>query len=420
MKRQFVEKIKESNYSIISDVSDLVKGYPPDKLKKLNQLSGVFTNLKKYLSNQHVFSSPHLYKGEGICNYISYLLYDGIRKENNGQCDNQTFNDFKDFVDRYSENTGSRICKYMLKYMKYTDYQKWVALYNLYDKYTEIPQASTETYIKYCSSMHNLVYEYNQFLKDYPSDSSEFDDVLTKFEKLMKAITQAAEKNCTRQYFTINEPSLFKRIEEKIPPTPKTLSGPESNLPQRGPLDNESKPNPPELTSTSTMLGGEQLRDDLGNLQSSQVSNTLEVAPASESREFVGKRPPHHNLGHSEQLVSFTPQETYESRRNYGLRGPYEQERYIETNETYPPEDNSILVTKQLGLGSEKEHGGVMTDMKNAFSGFMNSVDPVPVVGVSGGIGALFLLFRVLKVLKIYPCFYSIFKQKYTFHIITL
>ncbi|EDL42662.1 variable surface protein Vir6, putative [Plasmodium vivax] len=395
IKYQFGNKLRDYNYSIIESVRNYERDHAADVVQKHNVLSDVFTNVKKYLSNGHVFTSGE-YDGPGTCKYISYLLYDGIRNIY-GACDKDTFQIFKDFVDGYNNITRSTMCKNELKYLDDHEFKRMKDLYHLYDKYNELLPKLPFWYKEYCEDVVYLIGLYNTFLRDYESNSKEFNKVLTKIGELNNTVKKEGGKNCRRTYY-IGNPRLFEPEEEKIQPPARTPLASESNLLQGGPLDSAVKTEPPKLTSSSPMLGGERLREHLENLQSSQVLNTLEVAAASESREFVGKRPPHHNLGHSEQLESFTPKETYESRRNYGPQGPYEQERYSDENETFLQGKDYFVVKEQLGLGSEKEHEGVITNMKNAFSGFMNSVDPVPVVGVSGGMGALFLLFRYTPV----------------------
>ncbi|SCA60661.1 Plasmodium vivax Vir protein, putative [Plasmodium vivax] len=394
LKYQFVERVENIIY-ITDRVKTFENEYSSIKRQNLDRLPKVYTKLKKYLSNDAVFAATGTYNGDATCNYINYLLYDGIRNENHGHCDEQTFNNFRDFVYDYNKSTRSRICINNLKHLDFEVFRKWEALYNLYDTYSNIPPANTNTYKEYCSRMHNLAYLYNQFLKAYPSDSSAFDDALTKFEKLMNTITKDAERNCFKEKFPINKPRLFVPTVVQMPPPANPSSASESNLPQGGPLDSAVKTKPPELTSSSTMSVDKQKIAYPENSQRSDVSEPPKVVEASVSQETLERRPPHQNMEHSEQHVLFTPHESYEPRRTYRPGDYYGQVGHIDTNEILSSEENSLLVTKQLGLGSEKEHGGVMIDMKNAFSGFMNSVDPVPVVGVSGGMGALFLLFRL-------------------------
>ncbi|CAG9473025.1 unnamed protein product [Plasmodium vivax] len=397
LKYQFVERIKESPYTITDEVKKIEEVYPPKELENLKKLPNVFTNLKKYLSNSGVFASSN-YNGDVTCNYINYLLYYGIRKDKHGDPDETTFNDFRDFVNKYNEKTKSTMCLHKIKRLNFDVFRKWEALYHLYDKYMELSSANPPYYYKYCDSMNNLVYIYNNFLKVYPSDSLEFNDVLTKFEQLMNTITQTGKIHCEGENYTINKPSLFKETVKETPQLPNTLSRPESNPSQEGTLYSAVNSQYSEGTSLSTTSVGEQQRTYTENLQSSQVSDLSKVETNVVSQESVDRNQGHDNLKHSEQHESFGLQERYLSRRTYGPSGSYRPREYIETKETDPLGENSVVEKEQLGLRPEKENVGVMTNIQNALSGFMKDVDPVPVVGVSGGMGALFLLFRYTPV----------------------
>ncbi|KMZ82937.1 hypothetical protein PVIIG_05584 [Plasmodium vivax India VII] len=408
----------KNNYSINEKISGYGKTYLALKQLKPNELSEVFTNLMKYLSNGHVFTSGK-YNGQGTCNYISYLLYDGIRNKIGGY-DEDTFDIFKEFVDKYNETTSSTMCKDMIIHLDDDKLNKMKALYELYDNYYILSGENAQGRYHYCGDMLKFVHLYNSFLHKYPSDSLEFNNILTPFKVLMENVTKAGRKKCTDQHFTIREPDLFKQTEEQIKPQTNITLGPENKPSQEGTINSVVNPQHSEVTSSPTRSVGEQERTYTEISQRSDVSEPPKVVEDSVSQETLERRPPYQNMEHSEQHVLFTPHESYEPRRTYRPGSYYEQERYIEKDETFPPREYSFVGTEQLGLGSEKENVGFMANMRNTITGVLGEVDPIPVVGVSGGMGALFLLFRVFKVLKIYPCVYSIFKEKFTFHIINL
>ncbi|SCA82186.1 hypothetical protein PVC01_000122000 [Plasmodium vivax] len=350
IKHQFGKKLKDNDY-IDPKIVSFVKTYKPDKLQKLNELSDVFTNLKKFLSNHHVFGFRNYY-GQGICNYISYLLCDKIR-DTYGECDEKAFNALKEFVNGYNNNYDSYMCREMLNRIDSTEYEK---LKNLY-----------------------------QF--------SYFYDIFTEFKVLMENIIENAKKvqKCKEQNFILGKQSLIKPIEENIQAPPIISLESEGKLPQGDPLDSEVKSEPPELTSSLTTSAREQDRAYSGNSQRSEVASNF--VP----RESADRNQAHEKLDNSEHESS-RRQQSYVSRGPYGLGNYYESRGYLKTNEILSPEENTIVEKEHLELGPEKGNAGLMTKIQGAFSGFINEVQPGPVLGVSGGMGALFLLFKYTAV----------------------
>ncbi|KMZ96371.1 hypothetical protein PVNG_06148 [Plasmodium vivax North Korean] len=393
IKRQFVDKITKNEINIISYVREFEETYTHDKLQKLDKLPNVFTNLKKYLSNTHVFISGE-YDGQGTCNYISYLLCDGISKKN-GECDEETFNILKEFVDTYNEKKRSHMCINNIKHIVKEEFLKMKALYELYDKYKDLYIQRIHYKDDYCKDMVYLVGIYNKFLYNYESRAYQFNDVLKQFEKLMETITETGKTRCKDDHIYIRKPDLFKETVEQIQPPTNTLSSPETNPSHGGTLYSELNPKPQEVPNSSTTFVGEQQRAYLENFQRS------EVAATSVRQEPVERRQSREHLEHSEKHVSLRPQQSYVSPGTYVSGKYYGHEGYREANETFLQGKDSITEKEQLGYGPGKENVGAITNIQSAFSGFMKDVDPIPVVGVSGGMGALFLLFRVFKVLKI-------------------
>ncbi|VUZ99252.1 PIR protein [Plasmodium vivax] len=393
---QFDEKLK-GDYTIIKKVLDFEKDHASDIVQKIKGLSDVFINLKKYLSNGHVFASGE-YDGLGTCKYMSYLLYDGIRNKY-GRCDKETFDIFKDFVNRYNNITHSNMCNNKLNLLEDHEFNKMKNLTLLYDKYIFLlPRVDHYKYVEgYCDHVLFLVKLYNYLLNNYEFYNKEFNNILIKFRKLMNNITDRSETYCQVRY-SIGNPRLYEPPVERTQDPDTTALGLESGLSQQGILNSTPHPKPEEEKSSSTMLGGSQEITGTGNLQSSQVSDQLEAPESSVLQEPVERSSPYQKLEDSEPHVYFGPQETYVLREPRGSGSFYERRGHTDTNETFLPGKDSIPVTKQLEFGSEKENAGVMTKIQDAFSGFINEVEPGPVLGVSGGMGALFLLFKYTPV----------------------
>ncbi|KMZ76889.1 hypothetical protein PVIIG_05930 [Plasmodium vivax India VII] len=398
IKYEFGKKWDDYKYSIIEDVSNFEKKHTTNIVEKYKELSDVFYNLKKYLSNGHVFSS-NVYNGQGACKYISYLLCEGISKQY-GKCDQEIFNTFKEFVDSYNKSTNHRKCKEMVKHLEDHEFKKMQELYYLYDEYMKLLPKLRIWYDEYCQDVLYVVKLYNSFLYKYTSHSEEFNNILKKIGELMNTVTKAGGTGC-RETYSLNEPRLHEPPVEKTHQPPNTPLEPGNRLSPGATLESAHKLRAQEVTSSSTLVG-KQERSDTENLQGSQVSDQLEAPATSVLQEPTEGRSPHQKIEDSEQLVSFTTQKSYVSPGHYEQGNYYEQGGYREAKETYPSGEDSYSGREQLeGHLLGKENVGVMTNIQNAISGIMNGVDPVPVVGVSGGMGALFLLFRVFKVLKI-------------------
>ncbi|KMZ98403.1 hypothetical protein PVNG_04347 [Plasmodium vivax North Korean] len=420
IKYEFGKKWDEYRYSIFEDVLTFEKKHTTNIVEKYKELSDVFYNLKKYLSNGHVFSS-NVYNGQGACKYISYLLCEGISKQY-GKCDQEIFNTFKEFVDSYNKSTNHRKCKEMVKHLEDHEYKKIKELYHFYDKYKEILPKLQFWYKEYCEDVLYLVGLYNSFLYKYTSHSTEFNNILKKMGELMKPVTKAGGTKCRKTY-PMNEPRLHEPPVEKTHQPPNTPLEPGNRLSQQGTLDSAPNSKSEKVRSSTTMLGAEQKIKDTENLQGSQVSDQLDapaVSATSVLQEPTEGRSPHQEIGHSEQHESIKQQETYdlgeptrsgssyEQENPYGSGSSYEQENphgsgslykpessyapgsyhkqggYTKINEKLLPGEYPNVVTEQLEEhGPGKENVGFMTNVQNVISGIMKDVDPVPVVGVS-------------------------------------
>ncbi|CAI7719873.1 Plasmodium vivax Vir protein, putative [Plasmodium vivax] len=393
IKYQFGEKLK-SIKNIDQKILDFETKYDDVKLQKLNELSHIFPNFKKYLSNHHVFAYAN-YDGQGMCNYISYLLCDKLSNHFYDECDKEKFSIFKDFVDEYNKKNGSYMCSNKLKQLNVDEYKKMKDLYQLYDNYTPL----TYSFVKWddndCNNILYLVYLYKEFINNYKSDISKFKTILKDFHGLMNNIVLKATTPCARKNLAIYNPDLFEEPKAIASPPPSEVE----SIPSQGDtLHNTGISEPSEVTSSSTNSEGEQDRAYPLNSQVSEVSDLTKLAANFVSPEPVERRQTHEGLEHLTQHESSRRQQSYVSRGSYVPESPYESRGYLKTNEIISPGEDYFVQTDQLGHGSEKENPGFMTNVQSAISGFMKDVDPVPVVGVSGGMGALFLLFRYTPV----------------------
>ncbi|GAB69870.1 CYIR protein, partial [Plasmodium cynomolgi strain B] len=387
---QFGDKLKDRGYMSSTFISDIGKEYENGKLKIYNDLSEIFTKLKAYLSNDHVFGWGK-YNDEGTCTYMSYLLCGQIRDKLYGTCDKGRFDILKEFVDKYNNSTSSYACRNYFKHLGDNEFRKMNALYDFYDKYIKLSAENLHGNTKYCSDMLNLVYLYNNSLfKQFLHDSSEFNDVLKHIYALMENITETGRICCTNEKFPIRNPGLFiSSVVQEQPPT-HTSSERDREPSHEGILDDPRNPIHSEGTSALRMSLGEEIIADPVNSRVSEVSQSSVEAINFVSEEPFDRNQLPQNLEHLGKYESFG-QPPYVSRGSHGSESYYGKGGRVETKNRLSPE-NPRVVTKPLGTGIN--NSGFMTNVQNGISEFIKDVDPVPVMGVSGGMGALYLLLR--------------------------
>ncbi|KNA01732.1 hypothetical protein PVNG_06213 [Plasmodium vivax North Korean] len=393
IKVQFGEKIKREGYSITDGVKTFEETYDQVKLQNLKQLSNVFDNLKKYLSNNHVFVYGS-YDGEGTCKYISYLLCEQIHEKNPGECDEETFKMLKDFVDTYNKTNRSYMCSNHVKRLDNHEFQKMKALYDLYDKYTPLSKVYTNWDNNNCSDISYLVYLYNAFLRNYKSDSLKFNTILTDFQGLMKNIVLKATPHCSGKDLAVGNPVLFEEPKVIVPPpTPER----ENKKSQVGTLDETGKSKHSVVTGLPTSSVSEA-RENSHNAKGPQESDPLRIRTSLDSHKSGEAAHPYNTLEPSEKDNPFGIIGSYVS---HGYHLPWRSDRshdYLDTNLTLSEREDNFKSTllKEQGLGIED--ASVLGKMKTALSTMVESVEPAPILVVSGGMGALFLLFKVLKI----------------------
>ncbi|CAI7721714.1 PIR protein [Plasmodium vivax] len=388
LKELFVDRKLEINDYII----EFEKNHAAHIGSKLNGLSKVYTEFKKYLSNSAVFSSYYnSYDGKGTCKYISYLLCDKI--SNNylyGECNEEKFNIFKEFLHIYN-NKGSNICKDMLERLDNKEILKVKALYELYDKYylldRQHPNWDQE---KYCPDMEYLVQIYNNFLNNNPSTTPEFNDLLNMFKVRMNAIRETGKTRCSGKHFSIREPILF--IPEVIKPPPPSER--ESIQSQVGTSYGAGEAKHSELTSLETT----PVRENSHHAKGPELSDTLKSTETLDTYKVREEEYPRDTLEYSEQHNPLRRVASYVSHRSHGPGRSYEPREYLGTNSTLPIGEEKIESTDLKESVLRNEDVSVLGKIQNTLSGIVSEVEPAPILGVSGGMGALFLLFKYTPV----------------------
>ncbi|CAI7718032.1 hypothetical protein, conserved [Plasmodium vivax] len=392
IKKQFVERIKEHNYDISSYIKEYEPKYEKDKLKKLEELPEIFINLKKYLSNGHVLFLPSTYNGEIICNYISYLLCKQIRGKY-GDCAQQTFNNFKDFVYSYNKSTDSNICRNKINRLDFDEIRKREALYDLYDMYNELDlQKVTQNPQNRCSIFEPLIFYYNRFNKSFYEEDEELLDKLTKLKALIEQHKWVSDYNChvtISNLQTLKSDFLEKKKQLEIKSSQSTLTH-LPNQPSNDRLEREGK-------TISTPAEGQPRTLDVGEEQIEARGHEpkvteLELRVAPLTRREGAQKAAVGPTGMSRE------EKTSPERTNY--QNSYDRDVLEYTN---PVDEYETDLVRQYRNPTEyppitPDDQGVLVLMRNTLSKIVQNVDPVPVVGVSGGMGALFLLFRYTPV----------------------
>ncbi|SCA59566.1 hypothetical protein PVT01_000019900 [Plasmodium vivax] len=233
-----------------------------------------------------------------------------------------------------------------------------------------------------------------------------FRDIFIKLQKLLNQDGilgfEGKEKGCKYINFVLNKDltkfnsiiyneatfQLFKDFEDKFRrekgrtnhicdlqyerlPHTNALESLESQSPSRiEPAKETFSPKGP-LQSTET-------QDNLVTLHTTEEEQSIEVlkptgfvSPYREQSTLKAKAKPHEE--NTQNLMH--------------IKGQY-----------YPELSSHQRVLEFPNIENETVDKGYLRTVRDAVSGFMEGVDPVPVVGVSGGMGALFLLFRYTPV----------------------
>ncbi|KNA01557.1 hypothetical protein PVNG_05003 [Plasmodium vivax North Korean] len=364
LKELFVDRKLEIN----SYIKDFEQKKAADIGQKLNGLSDVFTELKKYLSNGAVFASyPNEYDGKGTCKYISYLLCNKISNNTYGECNREKFSILQEFVDLFNKNTGSTICKDMLEHLDDKEFPKVKALYELYDKYKDLAMQYIHVKPIYCQDMQYLVRIYNNFMNNYPSRTSQFYDALKKFKVLMDTITVTGRTRCDGEHFSIVEPIFIKPELNEPPPT-----GERENKQSKGDTsDDTGRSGLSEVTGLPTLGVREEVKENPHSAKGPQVSDTLTSTETFFSRTSGEEQNPDQTLALSEEDTPLGTIESYVSQRSHRPGRTYASSEYLHTNSTLSLGEQKFESTDLKESVLRNEDVSVLGKIQSTLSGIL-------------------------------------------------
>ncbi|CAI7717820.1 VIR protein [Plasmodium vivax] len=368
IKYQYVGK----RLNISSRMKDFIQQHSHDIEQKFNGLSDLYNEFKKYLSNDHVFTSGE-FNGQGTCKYISYLLCDQISKNQKGECDKGKFSIFNEFLEKYNKKTGSNICNGILKHLDQQEFLKVKGLFQLYELYDKLrlPNLYVDNP---CQIFGEILANYNNALKTYDNEEGNYYNLIKKlldYKDLTLKLTLPPENECPYKKRLFEEPNKYltrlRDIETKKREAEEELLRKKQQEKQE--LERQkSQENEKHDTDESLRNGQDLSLEPLA--QQNETEPSLGVV-SLRGAEYIVEKP-------VSRPLSFIPER---------LRSQTELEQ---TEGRYPE-----LKDKSMDTSTTSGIKGSITD---TISRFIKEVEPGPVLGVSGGMGALFLLFKYTPV----------------------
>ncbi|CAI7724278.1 PIR protein [Plasmodium vivax] len=358
------------NLNVASSVTDFSSKHEVSYTKNSTLFNQILPKLKKYLSDD---SSFLLYNQLYICKYISYLLYDEICKGDSNVCDENMFNTFKNFVERFYEDSRYDKCgsKIKLGYLDNSTYKKHSSLYDLYDKYNILIGQITSTQYIPCSTLHSLTFHYNEALRSHGESDVNFIDKLIELKKLIEAKVLQSKTDCGRNLPHFNETNIEKARAKELAEK--------------------------QLREAAEAEKQKQIREAAEAEKQKKIREAAEAAQQQQQQRILSRPDDEITIVPSQrQALKSLPQGPYEESGAY--RQPELAEGLTSEDEKSNEIDEQLHGPKNVWGTSPGGEEGIMVTMKNAISGFMNEVEPAPILGVSGGMGALFLLFKYTPV----------------------
>ncbi|CAI7717827.1 hypothetical protein, conserved [Plasmodium vivax] len=365
LKKQFLER---EDINIYQNILTFYNSYKFPSTANKNTISNIFPKLLKYLSNTHVFFYPD--KGQS-CNYISYLLYDDIKKEEFGECKSSTFEIFKKFVQDLSSEGINHSCVNKLIHLESDKFQKMLNLYKVYDLYRSVKITENWYYRdNLCSDLQTLIYYYNRFNEKYYKDDPRLRELLENLRPIIQNNTWLNDVSCHVNISNLLPLKTFpKENVEQAEIKENTFQL--THSPQKSTHDKTETKDGETINAIESELPG--LEDQL-----TQEVETLAEPQGELKEEDHGKHQREISQQFPNSLHSFPHRQTYEEIER-PLRSGYE------TDTMHP-------------LTEPNNSRGIVDKIQYALSDTLQNIDPVPVVGVSGGMGALFLLFKYTPV----------------------
>ncbi|SCA82164.1 hypothetical protein, conserved [Plasmodium vivax] len=367
---------------------------PDTKVK--NTYSEAFKLLFKYINNGHVFNTMHV---PNACKYISYALRNKVHKEKHLLYDDKIFDIFKKFVTKYKEakSITTEHCADSIVLIDYDIFEQMHILYTLYEKYA-VFAPTTDKYRKpniNCPDLKQFSRFYNDFIKEQNPTNKSLYDVLKYFEERVTKTMKDYKDVCTDYDLTIL-PLKSNYFQEEVKSNTRASEKQQTNqLPtteSRSPINQQTvfSDSSSQISHLKTALHKPpEMAQELGVIRLEESERERESKRSLESQEVELSQRAEEARGTEEVHTASTFPQT---RRLSGYLGDITIPDIL-TQTRF--KDNS-LATQQTE--SPIEDKVFFANAQNAFSAFMNGVDPVPVVGVSGGMGALFLLFRYTPV----------------------
>ncbi|SCA60148.1 hypothetical protein PVT01_000076700 [Plasmodium vivax] len=240
-----------------------------------------------------------------------------------------------------------------------------------------------------CNKFPSFVHEFNDFVQriNY-NESVNFKNKLENFINEIKKYQLATDEEChnTLYHITLLKPDPSVETEVLRSHNPASSSDSQfviggERLPHTNALESLESQSPSriepakETFSPKGPLQSTETQDNLVTLHTTEEEQSIEVlkptgfvSPYREQSTLKAKAKPHEE--NTQNLMH--------------IKGQY-----------YPELSSHQRVLEFPNIENETVDKGYLRTVRDAVSGFMEGVDPVPVVGVSGGMGALFLLFRV-------------------------
>ncbi|KMZ96137.1 hypothetical protein PVNG_06033 [Plasmodium vivax North Korean] len=340
------------------------------------------------------------------CSYINYLLNKTVR-ELDKHLPNPNYEILKDFVRevhssmRYGDH-DTNLCTSKIKSLDYEEYTKMTRLYELYDLYSVFDRYHNKSNFvvppSECDTLGELTRKHDKIIKDYEDEdfpNNVDNDLIDKRMKIKDLIKNLKLKFIEFCYYNYRLELGTSKFEEKRKEELERQELERQRL-AREKLEKE-KLEKQELENQLALKRLEQEKEQASLLLSGNTYLDTRVNEVNPQKEVSKDKPTYHiekphqvdTAGNGELPV--IGHSSYSQGRGLLDNSLLNQRE----DNSYPlrfPDDSQLNGEKAIN------EEGIIGTMKNAITGVLGEVDPVPVVGVSGGMGALFLLFRYTPV----------------------
>ncbi|KMZ86092.1 hypothetical protein PVBG_05491 [Plasmodium vivax Brazil I] len=376
------KKFNKKPYYEYSEKFDVVLKYAESEEWKRDMYDPTYEEVYRHLSDDGIML---VYMEQG-CKYISYLLHKQVKDVLKYSYNLETFNILKKYVEYFYKYKG-RSRNNCLQHILYVDediYEKLDTLYRLYDRYTNVLSSYNSWDKNKCSFFKLFVNEYNEYIKNNKPTSLDLNKILEHFKSYVNNTKTSLNGKCEDYNYFLEKIELYKPPNEQKPAhipeleslQPQALQN-EVNNPVKNPVVN-----PVQRTT---------------NIEVNQLELLPNVPPASEL-EYIATKSDIEQGGESELVSGRNPESVI---KEFTLSEPQEQElHHYGPLRTHVPDETmgqsgyrtKVESPEQLVLKGDQlinplnrleNDQGFMENMRNAITGFLGEVDPVPVVGVS-------------------------------------